>query len=219
MSKEEVSLIIESFISNESKLYDFKHLLVTNRLEALSFLAGVLSLIVAIFAAIVGNSEVSYLSLFAFFGFLVIYALSSFISTVKFFVSATHETLKSINEKHESEYPIATKISAFSTDSIDHVIALFEYRIRYLESRVGFLVGFVDKLGIVPAVIMLYLAYVKAVDSHSALDLPPFVIGIVSGVYLGAISARIVIDSLRDKIAILEYSKAISKKRNRFKLP
>jgi hypothetical protein len=81
------------------------------------------------------------------------------------------------------------------------------------------LVGFVDKLGIVPAVIMLYLAYVKAMNSQGELDLPPFAIGIVSGVYLGAISARIVIDSLRDKIAILEYSKEISKKRNRFKLP
>ncbi|TOJ56606.1 hypothetical protein CGI36_24375, partial [Vibrio parahaemolyticus] len=86
-------------------------------------------------------------------------------------------------------------------------------------SRVGFLVGIVDKLGIVPAVLMIYLAYVKALGSKEMFNLSPLIIGIVSGVYLGAISARIVIDALRDKIAILELSKKISKKRKGFKLP
>ncbi len=219
MNNHEVNSIIESFVSNESSIHDLKRFFMTNRLEALSFLAGVLSLVIAFGSAIFGTVTVSYISLFAFFGFLVLYCLSSFISTVQFFVGATKETLKSINDKYRLEYPIAEKISAFNNDSVDYVKTMFENRIRYLETRVGFLVGFVDKLGIVPATLMLYLAYVKALGTGDVLDLSPFVIGIVSGVYLGAITARIVIDSLRDKIAILEHSKIISRKRNSFKLP
>ncbi|TOH98888.1 hypothetical protein CGI69_21935 [Vibrio parahaemolyticus] len=124
-----------------------------------------------------------------------------------------------INERYQSDYLVAQEISTFGDDSIDCVKILFEDRIRYLESRVGFLVGIVDKLGIVPAVLMIYLAYVKALGSKEMFNLSPLIIGIVSGVYLGAISARIVIDALRDKIAILELSKKISKKRKGFKLP
>ncbi|WP_342652491.1 hypothetical protein NM449_14635 [Vibrio metschnikovii] len=219
MNSDDISSIIECFVSKESVLNDVKNFFIANKMEALSFLAGVVSLAIALIAALFGDATTSYISLFAFFAFLALYSLSSFISTVRFFVGATKETLKNINERYQSDYIAAEEISTFGDDSIDCVKVLFEDRIRYLESRVGFLVGIVDKLGIVPAVIMIYLASVKALGSEEIFNLSPLVIGLVSGIYLGAITARIVIDALRDKIAILELSKKISQKRKGFKLP
>ncbi len=219
MNSDDIGAIIECFISKESALNDVKNFFIANKMEALSFLAGVVSLAIALIAALSGDATTSYISLFAFFAFLVLYSLSSFISTVRLFVGATKETLKDINERYRSDYIVAEEISTFGDDSIDCVKVLFEDRIRYLESRVGFLVGIVDKLGIVPAIIMLYLAYVKALGSEEIFNLSPLITGIVSGVYLGAITARIVIDALRDKIGILELSKKISQKRKGFKLP
>ncbi|EIJ6618282.1 hypothetical protein LJK89_004750 [Vibrio parahaemolyticus] len=219
MNSDDIGSIIDCVVSKESAINDVKNFFMSNKMEALSFLAGVASLAIALIAALLGNANTSYISLLAFYAFLVLYSLSSFISTIRFFVGATKETLMNINERYKSDYLVAQEISTFGDDSIDCVKILFEDRIRYLESRVGFLVGIVDKLGIVPAVLMIYLAYVKALGSKEMFNLSPLIIGIVSGVYLGAISARIVIDALRDKIAILELSKKISKKRKGFKLP
>ncbi|EPA8652074.1 hypothetical protein [Photobacterium damselae] len=219
MNSDDIGSIIECFISKESALNDVKNFFITNKMEALSFLAGVVSLVIALIAALSGNATTSYISLLAFFAFLVLYSLFSFISTVRFFVGATKETLKNINERYRSDYIVAEEISTFGDDSIDCVKVLFEERIRYLESRVGFLVGIVDKLGIVPAIIMIYLAYIKALGSEEIFNISPLITGIVSGVYLGAITARIIIDALRDKMGILELSKKISQKRKGFKLP
>ncbi|MEZ9243961.1 hypothetical protein AB4179_06920 [Vibrio lentus] len=219
MSSDDVGSIIECFISKESALNDVKNFFIANKMEALSFLAGVISLAIALIAAMLGEAATSYMSLFAFFAFLVLYSLSSFISTVRFFVGATKETLTNISQRYKQDYLVAEEISFFGDDSIDCVKALCEDRIRYLESRVGFLVGIVDKLGIVPAIIMIYLAYIKALGSEEIFKLSPLMTGIVSGVYLGAFTAHIVIDALRDKIGILELAKKISHTRKGFKLP
>lgn len=219
MNSDDIGSIIECFISKESALNDVKNFFIANKIEAFSFLAGVASLATALIAALSGEANISYISLFVFFAFLVLYSLSSLISIVSFFVGATKGTLKDINERYRSAYITAEEISTFGDDNIDCVKAIFEERIRFLESRVGFLVGVVDKLGIVPAIIMLYLAYVKTSGSEEIFNSSPLIIGFVSGVYLGAITARIVIDALRDKIGILELSKKISQKRKGFRLP
>jgi len=215
----EVSSIINSFVSEESVVDNMKRFILENKVEAFSFFAGVIAVITALAAAFFSFSTVSYISLFAFFAFLVLYSLSSFISTLRFFIGATKETLLNIDNRYRADCHVAEGISSYSTDSIEQVKTLFVNRIIYLEARVGFVVGIVDKLGIVPAIIMIYLAYIRVSGGTEILDLSPFVIGIVSGVYLGAISARVIIDALRDKIAILELSLEISSKRKAFKLP
>ncbi|MBF4270345.1 hypothetical protein EAY71_26135, partial [Vibrio anguillarum] len=94
MNSDDIGSIIECFVSKESVLNDVKNFFIANKMEALSFLAGVVSLAIALIAALFGDATTSYISLFAFFTFLALYSLSSFISTVRFFVGATKETLK-----------------------------------------------------------------------------------------------------------------------------
>ncbi|MEZ9259953.1 hypothetical protein AB4125_20535 [Vibrio splendidus] len=218
MQSNEIRLIIESFVSNEGPLSGLKHFFMENKVQAVCFIAGAVSLIIAFSASLVENSTVTTVSALSFFAFLVIYSLSTFISTLRFFFGVTKETLINISQRYCNDYSLAKGISKYQDESIDRVIRLFEGRIRFLESRVGFLVGIVDKLGIVPAVIMIYLSYINTTNDTEMANLSPIIIGIISGVYLGAISARAIIDSLKDKIDILDMAKEISKNSKAFKL-
>ncbi len=50
-------------------------------------------------------------------------------------------------------------------------------------------------------------------------EFSPFSLGLIAGVYLAAIVARITIDALKDKIIVLDLAINLSKKRKAFKLP
>ncbi|TBT82696.1 hypothetical protein D5E71_24760 [Vibrio parahaemolyticus] len=67
MNSDDIGAIIECFISKESALNDVKNFFIANKMEALSFLAGVVSLAIALIAALLGDATTSYISLFAFF--------------------------------------------------------------------------------------------------------------------------------------------------------
>ncbi|MDF9390699.1 hypothetical protein EXZ60_18205 [Vibrio sp. 1151_11] len=62
MNSDDIGAIIECFISKESALNDVKNFFIANKMEALSFLAGVVSLAIALIAALLGDATTSYVS-------------------------------------------------------------------------------------------------------------------------------------------------------------
>ena len=211
MKREEVNEILECFISRENPINDLKRYLGESKLEVLSFGAASVTFILAVVSSIIVNNQIiSYTLFFAFFSFLVIYAISSMVSNFRFLIGATKETMINIKSRFNDDLYVANEVSKYKVESIEHVSKLLEHRISFLNARVGFLVGIVDKLGIVPAIIMIYFAYIRTSGDMEVADLSPFVIGIVAGVYLGALTARVIIDSLKDKVAILTLASEIS---------
>ncbi|EQB0496124.1 hypothetical protein ACYAPA_003970 [Vibrio mimicus] len=215
----EVNSILERFISRENSYANIKRFFIENKIEATSLLGAVIAVIVAFLGAIFSKSTVSFIAVLVFFAFLVVYSLSSFLSSFKFFVGATKETLLGIKARHQNDYLLAEEISFLKEESMEQVKCLLDAQIKYLECRVGFLVGVLDKLGIVPAIIMIYLAYVKTTGTTSMFEFSPFSLGLIAWVYLAAIVARITIDALKDKIIVLDLAINLSKKRKAFKLP
>ncbi|HFC9449195.1 TPA: hypothetical protein AB5B05_003479, partial [Vibrio cholerae] len=85
----EVNSILERFISRENSYANIKRFFIENKIEATSLLGAVIAVIVAFLGAIFSKSTVSFIAVLVFFAFLVVYSLSSFLSSFKFFVGAT----------------------------------------------------------------------------------------------------------------------------------
>ncbi len=78
-----------------------------------------------------------------------------------------------------------------------------ERRIAFLVDRIGFMVGAVDKLGLFPALFMLYFTYTKIAE-HSVSMFQIASIAFICGLYIGVLLAKAVIDSFRHNIHLLE---------------
>ena len=65
-----------------------------------------------------------------------------------------------------------------------------------LEKRIGRLVEALDKLGMIPVIFGLYVAYSKVFDGESFSDVPYFVLGLFAGAYLAAYCSIHIISKL-----------------------
>lgn len=215
--KKNVYEIIELLMSNESALTGIKSYIKEYRLEAILFILGLIMATVGIVSIFVYPS-ISSLFFMLFFICIVVHGLTSTVTSVKFFINATKWTMDNIRTRYDDNFPMAEKLSKYDDKALEQVISLFNGRIHFLKVRVGLLVGALEKLGVIPAVVMLYFSHAKVFDKQDIFEMPPLVLGIVSGVYIGAISARIVSDSLNDKISILELARKLRNSRNTYKL-
>ncbi|MDW1751177.1 hypothetical protein R7P07_22820 [Vibrio sp. Vb2133] len=206
--KNNVQNIIEILISRESAFSGLKKYIKEHKLEA-SLFSLILIMILATIISGYLYPSVAYIFFMLIYIFIILYGLLSTATSAKFFVSATKWTMKSVKTRFSDNYTLAENLSRYDDKSLEHVITLFNDRIVFLQGRVGFLVGALDKLGVIPAVIMLYFSYAKVFTDKDVFEMPPLVLGIVSGVYIGAISARMVTDSLCEKIATLELARKI----------
>ncbi|MGL1958554.1 MAG: hypothetical protein OCD00_14705 [Colwellia sp.] len=85
-----------------------------------------------------------------------------------------------------------------------------EFEAERLEKRIGALVGSMDKLGLFPAIIALYIAYAKTFGTTSFAEIPYMLLGFIAGLYLAAFSAVNVIGRLRAYSFIIEIAEDLS---------
>lgn len=215
-----VEEIIEFFAEKEPTLSNLGRFFWDNRLEAIAFICGGLSLGLALVLPLFELEQKSIFFLYiCFFVSLIVYVLSSMVSSLKFVVGAQKETLVNIQKRFVISYQNAESLSKYDVDALNQVKRLFKGRIEFLRTRIGFLVGAIDKLGLIPALIALYISYSNyIVDNSEAVEWSPYILGFVGGIYLGALCARAITDSLHDKISVIELSLKMKEQRREFRL-
>ncbi|WP_243375462.1 hypothetical protein [Geotalea sp. SG265] len=115
--------------------------------------------------------------------------------------------LTQVKERISSEVCLLKKLEPYSIEAVDYTCRRLIHEKKVLEDRVGFIVGAMDKLGIIPAVILLYLTYAKNMDDPTLHKAPNEIIVFVGTIYFVAFVCKHVIDRLNSTIFILEEAK------------
>lgn len=126
---------------------------------------------------------------------LIVYISSSAITSI--FRNPSQDFLSDLSERSKDQMILMQKLSVYSHEDLLLAYNRIEYEIEKLNSRLGFLVGALEKLGIIPAVIALYLSLSKALGSNQFSGLPIYVFAFVFGLYIGAVVISRVIGSYR----------------------
>lgn len=179
--------------------------LYTNPIEKYSLRIGVLSLLVAF---LLPKSELTrpfsdWLFLLAI-TLLLSYSVASFLGNLRQIASPTKSYMKDLSKRVESEEQIIAKLIDEDASDLESVRKRLEFERERLSARIGFLVGAIDKLGVIPAVIVLYLTYAKTMNDPNLSQIPYPVLGFVSGIYVSCFFVKQIIDRFEHMILVIE---------------
>ncbi|MEZ8016847.1 hypothetical protein ACED63_00325 [Vibrio splendidus] len=219
MDFEQIKFIFDVLRKGESPYKNLWCFFVENKIQAISVIAIFVSMLAWLLAWTSNNNELLTFSVLCFLVSFSIHALSSFLSQVLFILDSSRKTIDSMSSQYSRDIEAAESISQYSESCIECVKEVIERRITFLKSRSGLLVGFIDKVGFVPTIMVAYFSYLKVKGDISFDDFHPIVWGIVSGVYLGAFVAKTLIEKFQDHIAILDLAVKVKNERKGFKLP
>ncbi|MEZ8695294.1 hypothetical protein AB6D15_24090, partial [Vibrio splendidus] len=154
----------------------------------------------------VGAKEYSIYSLMLCYLFVAIYVLSNAIGAFSFLFTAKRSALNAIKVSSQSSVELAGELAKYNAVSLKYVKALFEKRILFLKGRTNFLIGAMDKLGIFPALFMLYYTYTQLPKiENDALDFVHILcVSFLGGVYIGTLLIKSITDTLQTHIDIIE---------------
>jgi len=141
--------------------------------------------------------------LFLALSFLV-FVLASFITELKFFVTPTKSYLKNLTKKLLAEEELLSKLSRQPVQDLQAAKRRLEFERNRLRSRLGFLLGAVDTLGIAPAALALYVAYAKAVKEQLLPQHAEILIAFFIGLYIGGFLVKHVTERFTNMILLLE---------------
>lgn len=130
---------------------------------------------------------------------IMLYSLSSFVSQAKYLLTPTKSYISDLSQRMSNEKKVALDLSIYSSQSILMARERLEYEKSQLEKRIGFLIGVLEKLGIVPAVIALYIGYAKAMKDPQLENVPEFALAAIAGLYLGAFLVK----SMTSKLSLM----------------
>lgn len=145
--------------------------------------------------------------------FIMIYTLAFYIGQFKYILIPVKAYVSDFAKKIESEKKLVDEISKYSSQSIKAAQLRIEFEIEQLHSRVGFLLGVMDKLGIIPSLIALYLSYAKIMNDPTLEKIPTVLLGLLVGVYLGAFFAKNISSKLSLMSVLLKQALELSEKR------
>ncbi|MGN2614730.1 hypothetical protein [Aliivibrio fischeri] len=219
MDFSQVKYIFDILRRGESPYKNLYYFFVDSKIQGIYIIAIFISILAWLFSWLLGENELLTFSVYCFLISFSLYALSSFISQMLFVLDSSRKTIDSISTQYGHDIKAAEDISQYSNSSIDTAKIMIERRISFLKNRAGLLVGFIDKVGFVPTIMVAYFSYLKIKGSISFDDFHPIIWGLVSGVYLGAFVAKTLIEKFEDHIAILELAIKLKMERKGFKLP
>ncbi len=105
---------------------------------------------------------------------------------------------------------LVQRLTSYDSWNLKQAKLRLEFEAERLEKRIGALVGSMDKLGLFPAIIALYIAYAKTFGTTSFAEIPYMLLGFIAGLYLAAFSAVNVIGRLRAYSFIIEIAEDLS---------
>ena len=128
---------------------------------------------------------------------VIVFSFNSSIVQMKYVLSASKEHLNDLSLRTEQEGRLIHRLTAYDSWSLSKAKDRLNFEADRLEKRISALVGAMDKLGLFPAVIALYIAYAKTFGPNSFNDIPYLLLSFIAGIYLAAFCAVNVIGKLR----------------------
>lgn len=187
---EEVAEIFEAFVEyrqSSNELYDELEGGLNKVVYGFAVFAFILGSVLLFFApdfikeSVVLIGTTFLLILLGFVGIMV-HAFMTRESMKVFFTDATLDLLKGFPELAKSDLEFLQSLDKYSFESLRFVKLRFDNSVSSLNTLVGLLVGFLEKIGIFPALLALIVAFVKLPQS-GALSLYTIAAFIVLGVY------------------------------------
>ncbi|HCE1578224.1 hypothetical protein J0674_23830 [Vibrio parahaemolyticus] len=199
----EVEEILDLFISKESRFESLKSYLFASRGETWSF---------GVFAAgfVLGSVTWFINQKYSLIGFgvsltaLLIFIIVGAFSSLAFIANPRRDVLLAIKTANLESAHLINELSQFKVASLRSVRDLFDRRIHVLIGRVGFLVGALDKLGLFPALFMLYYTYTKLPNAEELSNIHLWLLSFTCGLYIGVILIKSVVDSLQSSIVLID---------------
>lgn len=134
----------------------------------------------------------------------MVYILASFVTKIKFILSPVKSYISNLIKELESEEEILQSLTKEDVADLKAVKSRLEFEREQLRSRMGFLLGTIDKLGIIPAAFALYVVYAKAVNENLLPSIPGPILVFFVGLYLGAFLVKHMTDRFSNMILLIE---------------
>jgi hypothetical protein len=118
----------------------------------------------------------------------IIYSLPSFLALCSFVPNAAdYYVFSRLSKKIDQESEILSKLAYEDKEHLQNMLRHLQFEQSRLKNQIGFLIGAVEKLGIIPALLALYLTYVKT-QNDSVLEVVPYqVLSVIVAIYTGCI--------------------------------
>ncbi|WEM43897.1 hypothetical protein PTW35_09015 [Photobacterium sp. DA100] len=136
-----------------------------------------------------------WLSLIAAAMFLL-YSISYFVWNLRYIALPTKSYFLDLQKRVSSEERIINALSLENRYQLSELYRRLKFERERLNARIGFLIGAIDKLGLLPAVIALYFTYVKAMNDKSLDTIPYPILSFIVGIYIGCIIVKKIIDRI-----------------------
>ena len=202
--------IIEELIKEE-KPFDIFSSVYDNKLQKWSLVVIGICIIISLITYFVSpNSFVLGLTMITALLMVIIFSINNTFSQLKYLLSASKEHLHELSIRVEQETRLIQRLTAYDSWSLSQAKGRLNFEADRLEKRIGALVGAMEKLGLFPAIIALYIACAKTLGSTNFTDIPYLLLGFVAGIYLAAFSAVNIIGRLRAYSFIIEIAEDLS---------
>jgi len=119
--------------------------------------------------------------------FFIIYLVEQVIDVVNTFINPTTDLLKPIIQALEPQIELTNKLKKFKSSELQLVIDRLNFDTNRIKSRLGLLVGAIERLGIVPFIIALFFTSHKFLTSDPMSSKYTIGLFLISGIYFGAL--------------------------------
>lgn len=137
----------------------------------------------------------------------IVYTLASFLWNVRFIATPTKSYFADLTKRIEAEDKLISELALENPHQLGELLTRLRFERERLISRIGFLIGAIDKLGIIPAVVALYLTYAKTLDDANLSEVPYPLLGFFAGIYVGCFLVKHVIDRIEHMCLAIESAK------------
>lgn len=149
---------------------------------------------------------------------VIVFSVNNTIVQMKYVLSPAKEHLSDLSLRAEQESILVQRLTMYDSWNLKQAKQRLQFEADRLEKRIGALVGAMDRLGLFPAVIALYIAYSKTFGVDSFTEIPYLLLGFIAGLYLATFSAVNVIGRLRAYSFIIEIAEDLSRQASKLSI-
>ncbi len=208
-----------NILINELENKTFVELFYDNKFEKLILTIIGLSVIFFVSTIFFENTKnFAYISALVFLFFIFLYSLATSISSFLFIKNPVKFYLKNLIGNLKKESFVISQLSEKDPESLKATYERLEFESNKLNSRVCFLVGALDKVGIIPGLIALYFAFIEGTGESNFNNIPDVILTFLVGLYAGAFISRRITGRIENMIFILKLSEKRSLRLQQFEI-
>jgi len=204
---------ILGFLLDETGKTTVLSLFYETQLQKILFILILISFSIStIFAFFESTKIYSFLFAIILIILLVFFTIAYSITTLKFFYSPIREYVDVLKSRIYKENKLIEELSKKNINDLKIIKEWVEIEIGRIENHINFLVGAIEKLGVIPSVVTLYFAYERYITNKSTYTM--YLFFIITMVYIVVIIAKMITNWLSTVHRILLRAEEKSKMRS-----